>query len=114
MMPCFQIFIIFFSRTFSRIMCINRPLLGLTWEECKRRCPPGVYAACHNAHDSVTVSGVVDGVDKMLAELKQEGIFAREVASAGMASHRSEWCVLDEEQRKVMEPVSVGIADVNW
>ena len=95
-------------------MCFNRPLLGLTWEECKRRCPPGVYAACHNAHDSVTISGVVDGVDKMLAELKQEGIFAREVASAGMASHRPEWCVLDEEQRKVMEPVSVGIADVNW
>ncbi|RUS92164.1 hypothetical protein EGW08_000017 [Elysia chlorotica] len=79
--------------------------VGLTWEECKRRCPPGVYAACHNAHDSVTISGTEEGVDKMLAELKQEGIFARAVASAGMASHRPQWCVLDEAQREVMEPM---------
>ncbi|GFR86539.1 fatty acid synthase [Elysia marginata] len=85
--------------------------VGLTWEECQRRCPAGVYAACHNAHDSVTISGVVDGVDRMVADLKREGIFAKEVASAGMASHRPEWSVLDEEQRKIMEPVNIDRID---
>lgn len=29
--------------------------VGLTWEECAARCPPGVVPACHNAEDSVTV-----------------------------------------------------------
>ena len=30
---------------------------GLSWEECKRRCPPGIVPACHNSEDSVTISG---------------------------------------------------------
>lgn len=32
--------------------------VGLTWEECGKRCPPEVVPACHNANDSVTVSAV--------------------------------------------------------
>lgn len=29
--------------------------VGLTWEETERRCPPGVFPACHIAEKSVTV-----------------------------------------------------------
>ncbi|MEQ2203531.1 hypothetical protein XENOCAPTIV_000317, partial [Xenoophorus captivus] len=29
----------------------------LTWEECISQCPQGVVPACHNAEDSVTISG---------------------------------------------------------
>ncbi|KAI8423492.1 hypothetical protein MSG28_012606 [Choristoneura fumiferana] len=61
--------------------------VGLSWDETTRRCPPDVFPACHNWIDSVTVSGPPDSVDKFIAELKTEGIFARRVNSAGMAFH---------------------------
>ncbi|XP_037503735.1 fatty acid synthase-like, partial [Rhipicephalus sanguineus] len=61
--------------------------VGLTWEETKRRCPPDVYPACHNAEDSVTVSGTAEAVEKMVAQLQAEGIFARKVDSMGVAFH---------------------------
>lgn len=32
-------------------------LAGLSWEECKQRCPAGVVPACHNSEDTVTISG---------------------------------------------------------
>lgn len=32
-------------------------LAGLSWEECKQRCPSGVVPACHNSEDTVTISG---------------------------------------------------------
>lgn len=39
-------------------MC-PKPLLptGLSWAECKKRCPAGVVPACHNSEDTVTISG---------------------------------------------------------
>nr|XP_050029751.1 fatty acid synthase-like [Dermacentor andersoni] len=61
--------------------------VGLTWEEAARRCPPDVYPACHNAEDSVTVSGPAEAVAKMVAELKAENVFAREVNSLDVAFH---------------------------
>lgn len=33
------------------------PPAGLSWEECRQRCPPGVVPACHNSKDTVTISG---------------------------------------------------------
>nr|XP_028572050.1 fatty acid synthase [Podarcis muralis] len=61
--------------------------VGLTWEECKRKCPAGVVPACHNSEDTVTVSGPQDSVVKFVAKLKAEGVFAKEVLSAGVAFH---------------------------
>ncbi|XP_043924165.1 fatty acid synthase [Protopterus annectens] len=61
--------------------------VGLTWAECKARCPEGVVPACHNSEDTVTISGPKDSVSKFVAELKNEGIFAKEVRSAGVAFH---------------------------
>lgn len=58
-----------FSNVYYRIyaICITNgifyqpshhfPPLGLTWEECKAQCPQGVVPACHNAEDTVTISG---------------------------------------------------------
>lgn len=62
-------------------------ILGLTWNEAKARCPDGVVPACHNSIDTVTISGPLDAVSKFVAELKNEGIFAREVQSGGVAFH---------------------------
>ncbi|XP_077490468.1 fatty acid synthase-like isoform X2 [Amblyomma americanum] len=61
--------------------------VGLTWEEGTKRCPPHVYPACHNAEDSVTVAGPAEAVAKMVAELKSENIFVREVDTMSAAFH---------------------------
>ncbi|KAM6245512.1 fatty acid synthase [Porphyrio hochstetteri] len=61
--------------------------VGLTWEECKECCPPKVVPACHNSEDTVTVSGPLDAVNEFVAKLKKEGVFAKEVRSAGVAFH---------------------------
>ncbi|XP_060796063.1 fatty acid synthase isoform X1 [Neoarius graeffei] len=61
--------------------------VGLTWEECKAQCPQGVVPACHNAEDTVTISGPQEAVSKFVAELKENGVFAKEVRSAGVAFH---------------------------
>ncbi|MEQ2257165.1 hypothetical protein ILYODFUR_031808 [Ilyodon furcidens] len=41
--------------------------VGLTWEECISQCPQGVVPACHNAEDSVTISGPQKVSIKLLA-----------------------------------------------
>ncbi|XP_049519265.1 fatty acid synthase-like isoform X6 [Dermacentor silvarum] len=61
--------------------------VGLTWEEAKRRCCDGVVPACHNAVDSVTVSGPPDAVSKLVQRLRDENVFAREVEGADKAFH---------------------------
>lgn len=47
----------------------------------------GVIPACHNAEDSVTISGPKDLVSQFVAELKAEGVFAKEIDTAGIAYH---------------------------
>ncbi|XP_063979711.1 fatty acid synthase [Diachasmimorpha longicaudata] len=61
--------------------------VGLSWEEASKRCPPDISPACHNASDSVTVSGPVESINKFVEELKKEDIFARTVNSSGVAFH---------------------------
>ncbi|XP_037013862.2 fatty acid synthase [Artibeus jamaicensis] len=61
--------------------------VGLSWEECKQRCPPGVIPACHNSEDTVTISGPQAAVSKFVEQLKQEGVFAKEVRTGGYAFH---------------------------
>ncbi|XP_070596224.1 fatty acid synthase [Erythrolamprus reginae] len=61
--------------------------VGLTWEECREKCPPGVVPACHNSEDTVTISGPQEAVTKFVNKLKSEGVFAKEVLSAGVAFH---------------------------
>nr|XP_029497666.1 fatty acid synthase-like [Oncorhynchus nerka] len=61
--------------------------VGLTWAECKAQCPQGVVPACHNAEDTVTISGPAEAVRRFVSELKESGVFAKEVRSAGVAFH---------------------------
>ncbi|XP_032358725.1 fatty acid synthase [Etheostoma spectabile] len=61
--------------------------VGLTWEECMAQCPKGVVPACHNAEDTVTISGPQDAISTFVSELKEQGVFAKEVRSAGVAFH---------------------------
>ncbi|XP_077491843.1 fatty acid synthase-like [Amblyomma americanum] len=61
--------------------------VGLTWEEAEKRCRDGVVLACHNAEDSVTVSGPADAVAQLVEELKAEGAFVRTVDTMSVAFH---------------------------
>jgi fatty acid synthase len=61
--------------------------VGLTWEEAGKRCPKGVVPACHNAEDSVTISGPAADVEAFVNQLTAEGVFARMVKSSGVAFH---------------------------
>ncbi|CAN8029810.1 unnamed protein product, partial [Ixodes persulcatus] len=60
---------------------------GLTWEQAKQRCRNGVIPACHNAEDSVTVSGPAEAVAELVARLKAENVFAEEVNALDVAFH---------------------------
>ncbi|KAH6942266.1 hypothetical protein HPB50_002653 [Hyalomma asiaticum] len=79
--------------------------VGLTWEEAKKRCRDGVMPACHNAQDSVTVSGPADAVAKLVAELKAENVFAREVDSLNMAFHSPQMQCIASSLKEVLEKV---------
>ncbi|XP_049519259.1 fatty acid synthase-like [Dermacentor silvarum] len=72
--------------------------VGLTWEEAKRRCCDGVVPACHNAVDSVTVSGSPQAVSQLVEQLRGENVFAREVEGADIAFH-------SEHIRKIAPPL---------
>lgn len=61
--------------------------VGLSWEECQERLPKDVIPACHNSVDSVTISGPVDSINKVVKELSEQGIFAKAVKSSGYAFH---------------------------
>ena len=72
---------------FYRGKCIEEATLpaggmaavGLTWQQCHERCPEGVVPACHNSRETVTISGPKQAVADFVAELKAEGVFAKEV-----------------------------------
>ncbi|XP_047465414.1 LOW QUALITY PROTEIN: fatty acid synthase [Mugil cephalus] len=61
--------------------------VGLTWKECIAQCPQGVVPACHNSEDTVTVSGPQEAISAFVSVLKDQGVFAKEVRSAGVAFH---------------------------
>lgn len=61
--------------------------VGLTWAECKQMCPSDIVPACHNAVDTVTVSGPKGSIEKFVEELKEKKIFAKEVACNQVAFH---------------------------
>ncbi|VTJ57756.1 Hypothetical predicted protein [Marmota monax] len=61
--------------------------VGLSWEESKQRCPVGIVPACHNSEDTVTISGPQAAVSEFVEQLKQGGVFAKEVRTGGFAFH---------------------------
>lgn len=79
--------------------------VGLTWEQAKTRCPTDIYPACHNAQDSVSISGPVESICKFVDELKSEGIFAKVVQSSGQAFHSKYIAPAGPKLRKALEQI---------
>lgn len=65
-----------------------------------------MFAACHNSHDSVTVSGPPESVSNFVKYCKAEGIFAKEVNSSGLAFHSKYIAAAEPMLRKELEKVS--------
>ncbi|XP_076272609.1 fatty acid synthase 1 [Rhynchophorus ferrugineus] len=61
--------------------------IGLSWEQAHSRCPSEIVPACHNSEDSVTISGPPDAINKFVAQLQSENVFAKAVNSSGTAFH---------------------------
>ena len=61
--------------------------VGLSWEDAKKRCPKGIFPACHNGSDSVTISGLHDEMVKFVEDLKNANIFVRDVAGGDFPYH---------------------------
>ncbi|CAG9818816.1 unnamed protein product [Phaedon cochleariae] len=79
--------------------------VGLSWEETKRRCPPDIFPACHNSDDSVTISGPPDAIEKFVAQLQSEDIFAKGVKSSGTAFHSKYIADAGPRLRKALDEI---------
>jgi fatty acid synthase len=60
---------------------------GLGYKEVKDVLPPEIDEACHNSEHNCTISGPVEPVKKFVAQLKEQGVFARVVNVANIAYH---------------------------
>jgi fatty acid synthase len=49
--------------------------------------PPEIDVACHNSENSSTISGPVESVKRFVAQLNEQGVFARVVNVANIAYH---------------------------
>lgn len=79
--------------------------IGLSWEETKKRCPPEIVPACHNSEDSVTISGPPSAIEKFVAELTAENIFAKAVKSSGTAFHSKYIADAGPKLRKALDAI---------
>ncbi|CAH1402775.1 unnamed protein product [Nezara viridula] len=62
--------------------------VGLGYEKLKKfGLPETIDIACHNSQDSSTISGPLEDVKQFVKELQDKGIFARGVATGGIAYH---------------------------
>lgn len=62
-------------------------VIGVDWAYASKTCPYGVYPACHNGVDSVTVSGPSNLLEEYVAKMRQEKRRATHVDSCGIAFH---------------------------
>jgi len=60
---------------------------GLGYDRVKDMLPPDIDVACHNSHQSSTISGPVDSVKTFVTHLEEKGVFARVVNVANIAYH---------------------------
>ncbi|CAF1407326.1 unnamed protein product [Didymodactylos carnosus] len=79
--------------------------VGLSWDKCGEICPKDVVPACHNAKDTVTVSGPKESVDRFVEELKEKDIFARAVQTSGVAFHSHYMVKLAPLLKKYLETI---------
>ncbi|KAI2797161.1 hypothetical protein BLOT_011139 [Blomia tropicalis] len=84
--------------------------VGLSTVDVEPYCTEGgVYLACHNGHDSVTVSGLYEPMINFMERLKSENIFVRRVAGGEYPYHSVEMnriggALLEKLNKVIPEP----------
>lgn len=61
--------------------------IGLSHDKVKDMLPEGIEVACRNSCNSATISGPKQTVSKFVEQLKEKGIFAKEVACSNIPYH---------------------------
>lgn len=61
--------------------------IGVGYNTIKNKLPASIEVACRNGPDSATLSGPREDMEKFVAELQAQGIFARLVNVANIAYH---------------------------
>lgn len=61
--------------------------VGLSYSKIIDQLPEPIEVACHNSFESATISGPEADVSQFVAELKSQGVFAKEVACSNIAYH---------------------------
>lgn len=74
----------------------------------KARLPSDITAACHNAKDSVTISGPIESVTNFVKTLTKEGIFAKAVNSSGYAFHSKAFAHVGPKVKQYLDRVIVN------
>ncbi|XP_074599703.1 fatty acid synthase-like [Brevipalpus obovatus] len=79
--------------------------VGLSWSEAQKMCPPDVQPACDNASDIVTIAGARDSVTKMIKQLNEREVFAKEVSCHEIAFHSDNVAPCHDELMKSFSDV---------
>ncbi|CAG9830405.1 unnamed protein product [Diabrotica balteata] len=61
--------------------------IGLSKEKVSKMLPEGIFIACQNAKESVTISGPLEKTKAFVEQLSAQGIFAKLVNSGGIPYH---------------------------
>ncbi|GAB0094756.1 Fatty acid synthase [Sergentomyia squamirostris] len=61
--------------------------VGLGYRKIRNLLPSTIEVACHNGPDSCTISGPANDIEKFVAVLKAQGVFAKEVPCSNIAYH---------------------------
>ncbi|CAG9833288.1 unnamed protein product [Diabrotica balteata] len=88
---CEQAALLVYSRGYasktSKIIPGQMAAIGLSKEVVSKMLPQGVFIACQNATDSVTISGPLEATKDFVDKLSAQGIFTRLVKSAEIPFH---------------------------
>ena len=73
-----------------------------------------VRTACVNSPESVTISGDLVGIEKILAELQSRGVFARKLNTDGRAYHSHHMELIGEVYQDLLETSLPSLAHVDF
>lgn len=76
-----------FSKNKNSMQAGRMAVVGVSKEKILKKLPEGIYLACHNGSQSVTISGPKEKTEKFVLELQSEGIFAKVFDSCDIAFH---------------------------
>jgi fatty acid synthase, animal type len=63
--------------------------ISMSYEDLKNILPSDIEIACHNSHESCTISGPNVSIEKFVAEMKSKQVLCKIIDSSGVAFHSS-------------------------